>query len=401
MLNKSNPSTLIKLTTYGAFLSFFLFGFADNLKGPTLPVLLDDLDFSYSLGGTIALGSYFGFLVATLLTGALSDVAGKKVVMYLACACLFVGMVGYSLFSLFWALTLAMTVIGLGMGALEVGGNLIIVDLHPHDKGRFLNLLAFFHGAGSMLVPLYTGQLLDAGVSWRTAYQSGLLLVLFLFVYFVLVKYPRVSASDSNKLDLKKLGKSAFTGEMILYFIAIAVYVASEIGIGVWLVEFLQQAKSQSLVTSTLFLSLFFGAITAGRFVGSFLVERIGYLQSMLYASVASVVCVTVGMFAPSALVFFLPLTGLFFSIIFPTVTAAVSDLHTENVGAILGLLFTFGGIGGMLGPWTIGIFSDWLGIQAGFGMISIFCMVMSVIFGLLIGKRDDPEVALARYHLD
>jgi fucose permease len=99
--------------------------------------------------------------------------------------------------------------------------------------------------------------------------------------------------------------------------------------------------------------------------------------------------------------VFFLPLTGLFFSIIFPTVTAAVSDLHTENVGAILGLLFTFGGIGGMLGPWTIGIFSDWLGIQAGFGMISIFCMTMSIIFGLLIGKRDDPEVALVRYHLD
>ena len=162
----------------------------------------------------------------------------------------------------------------------------------------------------------------------------------------------------------------------------------SEIGFGAWLVEFLQQARSQSVTTSTLFLSLFFGAITVGRLIGSFLVERIGYLRSALYAASASVVCVAIGTFAPPVLVIFLPLTGLFFSIIFPTVTAAVSDLHKENVGTILGLLFTFGGIGGMLGPWTIGIFSDWMGIQTGFGIVSVFCVGMSVIFGLLVTRQ-------------
>ncbi len=173
-------SKTIKRITCGAFLAFFLFGFADNLKGPTFPTLLDDLDFSYSVGGTIVLGAYLGFLVATLLTGPLSDVAGKKVVIFIACGCLFVGMLGYSVVSAFWALAVAMTIIGLGMGALEVGGNLIIVDIHQQGKGRFLNLLAFFHGAGSMLAPLYAGRLLDAGVSWRSIYQSGILLVLLL-----------------------------------------------------------------------------------------------------------------------------------------------------------------------------------------------------------------------------
>jgi FHS family glucose/mannose:H+ symporter-like MFS transporter len=392
MLSRASQSTFVKLITYGAFLSFFLFGFVDNLKGPTLPNLLDDLDLSYSLGGTIVLGAYLGFLLATLATGPLSDVAGKHVVILVACACLFVGMIGYSIASTFWMLTLAMTVVGLGMGALEVGGNLIIVDLHHEDKGRYLNLLAFFHGIGSMIVPLYAGQLLSAGVSWRSIYQSGTLIVVLIFVYFLLVQYPKAGTSDNNKLDIRKLGKSAFSGEMILFYFVIAVYVASEIGVGAWLVEFLQNAKSQSLVTSTLFLSLFFGAITAGRFVGSFLVERIGYLKSMLYASLASVVCAAIGTFAPSALAFFLPLTGLFFSIIFPTITAAVSDLHRENVGTILGLLFTFGGVGGMLGPWTIGIFSDWLGIQAGFGLVVVFCIGMSITFGLLVGKRQQIE---------
>jgi fucose permease len=393
-LPQTSPSTSIKRITSGAFFAFFMFGVVDNLKGPTLPALLDDLNFSYSVGGTIVLGSYLGFLIATLLTGPLSDRAGKKVVILIACACLSVGMIGYSLFSMFWALTLAMIIVGLGMGALEVGGNLIIVDLHPRNKGRYLNLLAFFHGVGSMFVPLYAGQLLDAGVSWRTTYQSAILLAVLLFAYFLRVKYPQTAASQNSKPDLKRLGRSAFSAQMLLFFVAIGLYVAAEIGVASWLVEFLQQAKSQSVTISTLFLSLFFGAITAGRFVGSFLVERVGYLKSMLYVAAASVVCVALGTFAPAGLAFFIPLAGLFFSIIFPTITAAVSDLHLENVGTILGLLFTFGGIGGMLGPWAIGVFSDWLGIQTGFGVVTVLCTALTLTFGIIIRKQKQLDGA-------
>ena len=118
------------------------------------------------------------------------------------------------------------------------------------------------------------------------------------------------------------------------------------------------------------------------------MVERVGYLKSMLYVSLASVACVAIGTFAPAGLAFFLPLTGLFFSIIFPTATAAASDLHQEHVGTILGLLFTFAGIGGMFGPWLVGIFSDWIGIQLGFAVILIYCISMSLIFGLLVVKQ-------------
>jgi hypothetical protein len=52
MLPITNRANLIKLMTYGAFLSFFVFGYVDNLKGPTLSALLDDLNLSYSLAET-------------------------------------------------------------------------------------------------------------------------------------------------------------------------------------------------------------------------------------------------------------------------------------------------------------------------------------------------------------
>ena len=375
-----------KLLTFGAFLSFLIFGFVDNIKGPTLPPLLNELGLTYSIGGSIILGAYLGFLVATLLTGPIADRTGNKAIILFACVSLVLGLGAFSLSTLAWTLTAAMFFIGMGLGAIEVGGNLIILDIHSHDKGRFLNLLALCHGAGSMVAPLVAGPMLATGLSWRQVYQSAILSVFLLLIYFLIVKYPRVQSAGKS-LSLKKFGAAAFSADMILYYLVIAIYVAAEVGVGAWSVEFLQKVKSQSVMQSSAYLSIFFGTAMAGRLIGSFFVDRIGYLKSMLIASVASIVFMAIGAFGPDGLSIFIPLTGLFFSIIFPTVTAAVSDLHKENIGAILGILFMFGGLGAMLGSWSIGVVSDWIGIHLGFGMVLVFCIIMTGLFIVLILK--------------
>jgi MFS transporter, FHS family, glucose/mannose:H+ symporter len=384
----SKTSTLNpKLLTFGAFFSFLIFGFVDNIKGPTLPVILTDFNFSYSIGGSIILVAYFGFLVATLITGPAADRVGNKAIIIFAGLFLLFGLGGYSLSMKAWMLTTAMFFIGMGIGAIEVGGNLIIIDIHSHDKGRFLNLLALCHGAGSMAAPLAAGQMIAIGFTWRNVYQYSLAFVLLLLLYFFIVRYPWDRGAKKPS-DLKKFGAAAFSGDMILLYLSICVYVAAEVGVGAWLVEFLQKVKSQSVMKSSVYLSLFFGTAMAGRFIGSFFVDRVGYLKSMLIASIASILFMAIGTFGPPALSIFIPLTGFFFSIIFPTVTAAVADLHEENIGAILGILFMFGGLGAMLGSWSVGVTSDVFGINIGFGMVLILCIVMTALFGILILKR-------------
>ena len=244
------------------------------------------------------------------------------------------------------------------------------------------------NGVGSMIAPLYAGQMLVMGFSWRRVYQFGAGIALLVLIYFLLAKYPRTTSVQSNKLDFKNLGKSVFSGQMILFFASITAYVAAEIGIGAWLVEFLQKVKLQSISQSTFYLALFFGTITIGRLVGSFFVSRIGYLKSLFYAGLAAAICVSIGIFGSMELTILLPLSGFFYSIIFSTITAAVSDLHQENQGAILGLLFTFAGIGGMLGPWVVGLTSDWFGMQLGFGLVLVFLILMNIFFALLLKKE-------------
>ncbi len=377
-----SPRTLsaahLWLLTAGGFFAFFVFGFVDNLKGPTLPALLRDLDFSYGQGGTILLSAYLGFIVATLLTGILADAAGNRVVLMIAGACLTVGLAAFSLVSAFWLLVAALFVVGLGLGSIEVGGNALIVDLHRGDRGRFLNLLAVFHGVGAFVVPLYAGLLLSAAFSWRQVYQLAIILAIGLLLFFLFVRYPRPARTGPG-LSLRTLFTAGFTWRMGWYYLLVAVYVAAEIGFAAWIVEYLQQVKGFDIGLSSLYLSLFFAAIMVGRLAGSVFVERIGYIKLMLAVTVAAIVILSAGIFGPPELAFLLPLTGFFFSIMFPTATASASSLHVGNMGAILGVLFAFGGVGGAVGPWLIGVAADWVGIELAFALTIVFCAVTLV----------------------
>ncbi len=378
----------IWLLTAGTFFAFFVFGFTDNLKGGTIPALLQDLKFSYSQGGTILFGAYMGFLLATLLTGLLADVAGKKVVILVASACLIIGILGYTSSSSYLVLTASMFVLGMGMGSIEVGTNAIIIDLYAEQKGRYLNLMSVFHGMGSMLAPLFAGMLLAAELSWRKVYQSDLFLVGVLLLVFLFLKMPRSTQPKQGKMDFASIRKIVFNRQMAWLYLMIGLYVATEIGIASWIVEFLQKTKFQSVLDSTRSLSFFFAAIMIGRLAGSFFVDKIGYYRSMLVATTGTVACITFGMFGPQGFGFFLPLTGLFLSIIFPTLTAVVSNIQKENLGTVLGLLFTFAGVGGMLGPWLVGVLSDRLGLEFGFGVNLLFGMLMTVVLLVIIGTK-------------
>ena len=381
-MSKSKLSVII--ITIGTFLSFFIFGFMDNIKGPAVPVLLNDLGFTYSEGGTILLGQYFGFLVATLLTGVLAGLIGKKNIIVMAMLFLAVGVVGFTTHSSILLLTFFMFSLGLGLGSIEVGANAIIVDIHHKHKGRYLNLLAFFHGFGSMAAPLYTSMLLIHYSSWRIPYSFSLPIIAVMFVFFIIARYPkRQKSAEDTKIDFKGVAKRFFTLNVILFNILMCAYVMAEIGLAAWLVEFLQKDKLQSVSKSSIYLTLFFGTMTVGRLLGSFIVDKIGHLRILLIAAIGSIISVSIGIFGPSCLDFFLPLTGLFYSIVFPTATAAFSERNKENFLVLMSLLFAFVGLGGMLGPWLIGILSDMAGIKYGFSSIIIYCLVMfaSILF--------------------
>jgi MFS transporter, FHS family, glucose/mannose:H+ symporter len=385
-MTKQSSHTTVFLITAGCFLSFFVFGFTDNLKGPTLPAMIAEMGISYGTGGNIFFGIYFGFLITTLAAGILADRFGLKIVLMMAGVLLALGVGGYSASQTAFLLGASLFVVGLGLGAIELGANAAIVQAHPEKKGLYLNLMAVMHGLGAMLAPLFAGWLLNLGTSWRVIYRWDILLILTFLLLFSFIRFPKVQ--EQTSLDFRKIPQFAFKGHLPWFYATLMLYVAAEVGVGSWLVTFLQDIRSESVTSSTGSLSLFFALIMLGRLIGSFFVQRLGYLRSILAASIASLACISIGTF--TSLSIFLPITGFFFSIIFPTVTAAVSERQTENGNTVLGVLFTFAGVGGLVGPWMIAWGSDLLGLQTGFsvGVIFTALLVISILI-LMKGTQD------------
>ncbi|TCL62290.1 fucose permease [Hydrogenispora ethanolica] len=373
------------LVTAGAFFIFFWFGFLDNLKGPTIPFILKDLGIGYSLMGNVLGLQYGGFFLATLAAGVLIFRFGLKKV-FLGLSMLLLAGIGCAAAAPGYApLVLGFFLTGLGLGAVEVAGNSTIVLLHPERKGKLLNLLGFFHGVGSMIVPIYAGALLSAHYSWRFTFALSLAPLTLFLIYLLAVKFPEYRREAAE--NIFALLKSAFTAEMIWHYLAICFYVAAEIGLAAWIIEYNYKIKGQPLFYSSLSLTLYFGLITGGRLLGSFVVDRLGHLRVLLAAALGAVVCLTLGLYGPAAVAFFLPATGFCFSIIFPTLTTSFSNICQAGIEKYLGFLFTFAGIGGMIGPWLIGLCGGWLQLGTSMSLLILYALIMLGSIAVLLGK--------------
>lgn len=379
---------VLVLTSLG-FLSFFLFGFTDNMKGPMLPDLLADLRLSYTGGSSLLVAVYVGFLTGVLASGPIAARKGNRQALMIAGFAIAAGTAGNAFGAPYPLLFPAFFLIGFGLGSMEVGANGLIVDLYPEKSGKYLNLLAVFHGAGSMAAPFIAGFLLAGGATWRNLYALVIPLALAQAILLVIFKSPgniTAPARNDEKLKLSLL----LQRDVLLYALFLAFYVAGEIGIASWMVDYLLNTTGYSVSLASGMLSIFFACLMAGRVVGSFLIERVGYRRALIWAVSASILCFGGGLLLPEPFAFLIPGTGFFFSIIFPTVTADAAGRAVAPRGAVFSVLFFFAGLGSLVGPWLVGLAADSLTIRGAFPINLIFLGMLLPLL-LLLKPRGLP----------
>lgn len=383
--------------TIVVFFSYFIFGFVDNMKGATLPGLLDETGFGYAGGANIVFSEYFGFVLATLGTGVLADLFGKKSVLFVAGFSLLAGVMSYASASSLAVFLVTFFLVGVGAGSLELSGNDIISDLYGDRKGRYLNLLACSHGVGSTIVPLFVGRMVAAGLTWRDCYRASALLIVVFLALSLFVRLPKrdaAPAGEKRRVDLRAFCRIAFRGPMLCLYLAMFAYVGAEIGVATWLVDFLMKEKALSFDRASTYLAIYFGGIMFGRFAGSFVVDRLGYGRVVLGCGAASIVTLFLGIYGPAAFAILLPITGLFYAMVFPTLTAMAADRTGENQGMILGLLFCAGGVGSMLGPWVIGMINARWSLPLGMS-VNVLMGVLVVLGTLGVSRIEKKQLRL------
>ncbi len=361
--------------------------------------------------GLIFPASAVGSILGNLLAGVASDRLGYSKLVWIAALALAASMVlvaGAGLWLLFLA---GFALISTVQASLTTGINAMVADANRDSRARALNVLHGVYAVGATISPLVFGIVLEQGVPWRwTIAATGLIWLLYGAGALLLIsrispstasparpetpaanhgpeptldpeeqKTPqsgaRTSILSSVWAELQDVlsanwGMLRNAGFLSLVLIAF-IYNGVAYSLLGWVALFMQESAGLSTFYSISMISVFYVALTAGRFICAAYAERLGYAVTLLILAAALALTYPLVVFSTTAapLVIGIFLTGLTLSGLFPTALAYGTRLYPQHSGAVTGLLSVAMTIGTMLPPLWTAVFSDLWSFQTALGI--------------------------------
>jgi MFS transporter, FHS family, glucose/mannose:H+ symporter len=339
---------------------------------------------------------YSGFYAAGSFGGGpLTERLGRRRVLVAAAALHGLGIASFGLAPTWgWFVACAVPA-GLGAGALDGGSNGLFLDLFRTGRGRAMNLLHLFFSIGALSAPLVVGALIDGGVAWQAVFVGTGLAPLLLAAWYAVVAMPtgrttRQPAAGAVGAPRARFRTTGLGLPITLLAVAMATYVASEVGVSSWLVRFLEPAP---LSTATLGLSLFWGGLALGRLVSSGIADRFDHVHFTTACAVLLSVALIGAIVVPSipVSIALFALCGAASGPIFPMVQAIGGERYVDRSAAVSSVLTGFGVVGGTLYPSLMGLLSVTVGLTAAmFGnvILGFACAGSLYAFGRLRGRE-------------
>lgn len=374
----SEPSSVInfRILTATIFIGFLIFGFSENIKGPAIPKIQADFFLSeLHIGLLLALNS-LGYLLACSYTGWLVKKLGIKtttIICFITMA--FAGILiyyspNYFLFSSSYF------VMYLGNGMLEISLGIMAATIFTKNTGTMMNLSHFFYGLSSMIAPLLSTSLMsltfsNSPLGWRGMYFVVLSFSLIPILPAVFGAFPKEDKNNHERVPIKDFIRNPIAW-LILFVLSFGVI--AEMAIGGWLVNFLEKSYHFSSTSAASVLAGFFFCFMLARLLLGPIIDRIGFVKSILIASCFSGISIIISVLIGKPAVLLLAIAGFGIAPIYPTVMALISKVFKNNVDTALTFTLTLMGITIVIGNLLVGaitdtfksIYTSYLGIEAG-----------------------------------
>jgi fucose permease len=231
--------------------------------------------------------------------------------------------------------------------------------------------------------------LVDAGVAWQwivlgAAFPAPLLAALLALADLPSGRHAHATGGQGARITLAL--------PLLALAVGIGCYVASEVGVSDWLVQFLASA-SVGLATSAL--ALFWGCLALGRIVSAKLGDRYDHARFAATASLVAGVALVAAVLVPSlpASIVLFGVVGFAFGPIYPLIMAVAGDRFPGRTAAVSGFLSGSAVIGAIVYPPIMGFVS----VGAGLGVAMIGAAILSVTGAVvlsLVGRRP-PRLAV------
>lgn len=377
MNTSSHPKPVHKLVLTAAYyISFIMLGLLTAAEGPALPGLAENTSSTLDQISLIFVFGSLGYLLGSLLGGQAYDrLPGHRVISFMLLTITLCTALVPFMHSL-WPLLFVLFVLGLAKGALDVGGNTLLLWVHGGKAGPFMNGLHFFFGLGASVSPLIIARVLlvTGGIQWVFWLFAIMSFPLALWLW-ALPEPPAGKAAHEN-------GSAPFPlVPVALLVLAFVLYVGAEVGFGNWVYTYAITLGLGTSITSAYLTSAFWGTFTLGRLIGIWVSTRARPAAILIVDLLGCLASLGVILFwNDSAIALWTGAIGLglFMASIFPT-TLMLAGERLRITGAVTGWLLAGASVGGMFLPWGIGQAF----VRIGAGSMP-FLVLVSVILNLM-----------------
>lgn len=353
---------IVSALTYAMF---FMFAMTTDAVGEIIKIARGEMNLSNTQASAFHWATMVAIAASGIGLGFLADRFGRKwtiiggLALYGVASALFLTGTRFELYFVLLFIS------GLAIGVFKTAALALIGDLSTstRDHTARMNAVEGFFGVGAIMGPLLVVWLTGQGLSWTWLYAIAAALCAVMIIAALFTRYPAPVSVRETPATLGHTLKLLGNGHALGFSLAIALYVACEVAIFVWLPTFLEgfTGTPLSMTFATYAVMIFFVLRAAGRFLGALVLRFLDWKLVMLVFSAAIFACFLAStVLGKDAAVFLLPLSGLFMSMIYPTVNSkGISCFPKSDHGAVAGLILFFTAVSAALAPLAMAFISD------------------------------------------
>lgn len=386
--------TKLQKARFAVFAYFGIAGAALTFWAVHIPYVESKLEIPHSTTGTLLLVFGLGAITAMQLIGHMVDRIGSKTAtslagIFLALVLLFPGAADQV-----WQLAIALYLLGLGIGATDVGVNAHAIEV---ERAYGRPIFSAFHAMwslGGLIGAGLGGLALAANFPMQLTLSLAAIATGFIAIsmrFWMLPDRANLKPSESTGSGSNQRRASAMANRSVLGYViflgAMAAAAAIAEGTGVdWSTlhhtTILQSSEAQASIA----LVAYTGAMGFTRLVVDKLVAIRGRIFVIRYGSLISALGTTVVVFAPSSAITLVGwvIAGIGIAGVVPQIFAYSADIGESthagrNMAKVVGISYA----GLLAGPAVIGLLTEWLPLNLAIGLgvlLGLFTAVGSVL---------------------
>ena len=378
---------LLKFLTYAV--CFVALGTGVAALGPLLPLLADNVGVSIGQISFVFTAQNLGYLIGSVGGGRLFDRFKSHRLMVLALLLVIAMLLLIPLSIWFYLLLIVLFFYGLGLGTVDVGGNLNLVWIFKSRVSPYMNGLHFSFGLGGIAAPM----IISAVLGWTSGSLNWAMWSLVFFSLpglagLILLQSPEHVIKDDSQQEVNSADRRLIVLLILLFFLTVGI----QSGFSGWIFTYVTELQIADNAAAALMTSIFWASLTMGRLLTVPVSKKVPPGKIVLGNCIMTLLVLGLVLIWPfKAWMMWVAAAGLGLatSSIFPTLIS-FAEARMVMTGKVTGLFFLGSSLGMMFLPMLLGQIFEYISGYA--VMLTLFTaglLALIIMIGIYSGQTN------------